>query len=61
MLGYGDNIYDFLHFLSLIKIRPIMDFGGGFSICTYIPQYIFIFFLFQREWRRLTNKDQTKS
>jgi len=22
------NIYDFLHFLSLIKIKPNMDFGG---------------------------------
>jgi hypothetical protein len=38
------NIYDFLHLLSLIKIRPNMDFflgGAGFGICTYIPQYIF--------------------
>ncbi len=35
------NIYDFLHLLSLIKIRPNMDFGGGFGISTYMPQYIF--------------------
>ncbi len=23
------NIYDFLHLLNLIKIRPNMDWGGG--------------------------------
>jgi hypothetical protein len=32
------NITDFLHLLSLIKIRPNMDLGGGFGICTYMPQ-----------------------
>jgi hypothetical protein len=37
------NIYDFLHLLSLIKNRLNMDFWGGFDICTYMPQYIFIF------------------
>jgi hypothetical protein len=26
------NIYDFLHLLSLIKIRPNMDFVGGGGI-----------------------------
>jgi hypothetical protein len=47
------NIYDFLHFLSLIKIRPNMDFGAGFGICTYMPQYTFFFLFFsQREWRK---------
>jgi hypothetical protein len=26
------NIYDFLHFLSLIKIKPNMDFGGKLAL-----------------------------
>jgi hypothetical protein len=41
------NIYDFLHLLSLIKIKPNMDFGGGIWHNTFI-------FLFssQREWRK---------
>jgi len=25
------NIYDFLHLLSLIKIKPNMDLGGGLA------------------------------
>jgi len=25
------NIYDFLHLLSLIKIKPNMDFGGNLA------------------------------
>jgi hypothetical protein len=32
------SIYDFLHLLGLIQIRPNMDFGGGFGICPYMPQ-----------------------
>jgi hypothetical protein len=40
------NIYEFLHLLSLIKIRPNMDFLGGFDIFTYMPQYPFFFFFF---------------
>jgi len=45
------NLYNFLHFLSLIKIRPNMDFGGGFGICTYMPQYFFFsLFYSKREW-----------
>jgi hypothetical protein len=43
------NIYDFLHLLSLIKINPNMDFGGGFGISTYMSQYFF-FFPPQRQW-----------
>jgi hypothetical protein len=42
------NIYDFLHLLSLIKIRYNMDFGRGFGICTYMPQYIFFSFFFSK-------------
>jgi len=45
-------IYDFLHLLSLITIKPNMDFFGRFSICTYMPQYIFKKKKFQREWRK---------
>ncbi len=37
------NIYDFLHLLNLIKIKPNMDFGGGFDICIYMPQHIYIY------------------
>jgi hypothetical protein len=40
------NIYDFLHLLNLIKIRHNMDFGGGFDICIYMPQHIYISFYF---------------
>jgi len=55
------NIYDFLYLLSLIKIKPNMDFGGGFGICTYMSQYnIFFFFFLKESGKRLTSKDQTK-
>jgi hypothetical protein len=54
------NIYDFLHLLSLIKIKPNMDFGGGFGICTYMSQYILFFLNFKESGERLMNKDQTK-
>jgi len=43
------NIYDFLHLLSLIKIKPNMDFGGGFGICTYVSQYIYFLNFSRRE------------
>ncbi len=47
------NIYNFLHLLSLIKIKPNMDFGGGFGICTYMSKYNFFFFFFsQRKWEK---------
>ncbi len=46
------NIYDFLQLLNLIRIRPNMDFGGEFNICTYMLQYIFFLFLSQRIWRK---------
>jgi hypothetical protein len=55
------NIYDFLHLLSLIKIKPNMDFGGGFGICTYMSQYIFLFFFSLKESGEMfISKDQTK-
>jgi hypothetical protein len=51
------NIYNFLHLLSLIEIRPNRDFGRGFGICTYMPQYIFLFFsFFKKSGERLINK-----
>jgi hypothetical protein len=36
------NIYDFLHFFNLIRIKPNMDFGGGWGggrFCTihFVP------------------------
>jgi hypothetical protein len=31
------NIYDFLHILNLIKIKPNMNFGRIFGIFTYMP------------------------
>jgi len=53
------NIYDFLYFLSLIKIRPY-GFWGKFDICTYMPHYNFFFFSLKENGERFTNKDQTK-
>jgi hypothetical protein len=44
-LGYGDNIYDFLHLLSLIKIRPNIDFGGDLAFA-HICHNKFFFSLF---------------
>jgi len=36
------SIFDFLHLLGLIQIRPNMDLGGGgVGICPYMPQYNF--------------------
>jgi len=55
------NIYDFLHLLSLIKIKPNMDLGGGVGICTYMTQYFFFsFFSLKESGKRLTSKNQTK-
>jgi hypothetical protein len=57
------NIYDFLHLLSLIKIRLNMNLGGGggFGICTYMPQYLFFSSFYLKEnGERFTSKDQIK-
>jgi hypothetical protein len=40
------NIYDFLHFLSLIKIN--MDFGGDLAFA-HICHNTFFFFFFSKE------------
>jgi hypothetical protein len=54
------SIYDFLHLLNLIKNRPNMDWGGGgFGICTYMPQYYY-FFPFKESGERLTNKTEVR-
>ncbi len=54
-------MYDFLHLLSLIKIRPNMDYGGDLAFA-HICHNTFSFFFFSckksREW--LTSKDQSK-
>jgi hypothetical protein len=42
------NIYDFLHFLSLIKIRPNMDFGGNLAFAHICHNTFFSFFLSKR-------------
>jgi hypothetical protein len=42
------NIYDFLHLLSLIKIRPNMDLGGGEGFG--IIHFFFSFFF--SKWRK---------
>ncbi len=39
------NIYDFLHLLSLIKIRPNMDFGGKLTF-VHIWHKTYSFFSF---------------
>jgi hypothetical protein len=39
------NIYDFLHLLSLIKTRPIMDFGVDLAF-SHLFHNKFLFFLF---------------
>jgi hypothetical protein len=54
------NIYDFFHLLGLIKIRPNMNFWGGFGICTYMPQYISFSFSLKESGEMLTSKDQSK-
>jgi hypothetical protein len=46
------NTYDFLHILSLIKIRPNMNFWREFDIFTYMSKYIFFLKFSQREWRK---------
>jgi hypothetical protein len=45
------NIYDFLHLLSLITMKPNMDFGGDLAFA-HICHNIFSFFKnSQRKWK----------
>jgi hypothetical protein len=55
------NIYDFLHLLSLIKIRPNMDFGGNLAFAHICHNtFSFFFFSLKESGERLTSKDQSK-
>jgi hypothetical protein len=47
------NIYDFLHLLNLIKIRPNMDFGGNLAFTHICTIHFFFFFFSQRDWRKV--------
>ncbi len=51
------NIYDFLHLLSLIKIRLNMNLGGGGGDLAFAHichnTFFFPLFLSQREWRKV--------
>jgi hypothetical protein len=43
------NIYDFLHLLNLIKIKPNMDFGGNLAFAHICHNtFLFYFFLSKR-------------
>jgi len=54
------NIYDFLHLLSLIKIRSNMDFGRDL-VFAYICHNALLFFFFLKESEeKLTSIDQSK-
>jgi hypothetical protein len=47
------NIYDFLHLLNLIKIRPNMDFGGNLAFAHICHKtHLIFFFFFQGEWKK---------
>jgi hypothetical protein len=52
------NIYEFLHLLSLIKIRLNMDFGRYLAFA-HICHNTFYFSL-KESGERFTNKDQSK-
>jgi hypothetical protein len=55
------NIYNFLHLLSLIKIKPNMDFGEDLAFA-HICHNLFIYPLFSLKGsgERLTSKYQIK-
>jgi hypothetical protein len=55
------NIYDFLHLLSIIKIKPNMDFGGDLAFAYICDNTLFFFLFFLKEsGERLTSIDQSK-
>jgi len=55
------NIYDFLHLLSLITIKPNMDFWGDLGFAHICHNKFFIFYFSLKEsGERLTSKDQSK-
>jgi hypothetical protein len=46
------NVYDFLNFVSLIKNRPNVDFGGNLTFAHIATIFSFLFFS-QRKWRKV--------
>jgi hypothetical protein len=53
------NIYDFLHLLSQIKIRPNTNFGGDLAFAHICHNtFLFILFFSQREWRKAHKQRQ---
>jgi len=55
------ELYIFLHFLSLIKTKPNMDFGGIWHLHIYAKIHFFLsFFLLKDSGEKLTSNDQTK-
>jgi hypothetical protein len=53
------NIYDFLHHLSLIKIKPNMDFWGDLAFA-HICHNLFFYFSLKESGEKLTSRDQSK-
>jgi hypothetical protein len=53
------NIYDFLHLLSLIKIRPNMDFGGDLAFAHICHNTFFFLFFFKESREKFTSKNQS--
>jgi len=53
------NIYDFLHLLSLIEIRPIMHFGGDLAFAHICHNTFFFPSLFLS--KRMEKGSQTKT
>jgi len=43
------NIYDFLHFLNLTKIKPNMDFGGNLAFAHTCHNTFFSFSFYLKE------------
>jgi hypothetical protein len=46
------NIYDFLHLLSVIKIKPNMNFGGDLAFANICHNTFFFSLFLSREWRK---------
>jgi hypothetical protein len=54
------NIYDFLHLLSLVKIKPNMDFGGDLAFAHVCHNTFFFSFSLKNSGERLISKYQSK-
>jgi len=54
------NIYDFLHFLNLIKIKPNMDFGGNLAfVHIWHKTHSFFSFSIKENGKKFTLINQT--